>query len=129
MLIKVFNKIVLNNLSQHQNNLNFSDRQITKLFKLFTSNVCHLIINIFSYGFSVMKNIFVKWASGGLGFRIEVTLRADYGYRAGYTGSWVVRANQISAHAISISHFHLRSADSEFLGSYSASAWFESFDS
>ena len=60
--------------------------------------------NIFSYGFSMMKNAFVKWASGRRGFRIEVTLRAGYGYRAVHTGSWAVRANKIPARAIFGSH-------------------------
>ena len=81
MLIKVFNEIVLNDLSQHQNNLSFLGRQITKLC---TSNVCHMI---FSYSFSVIKNLFVKWASGGPGFKIEFFLRAGYSYRAGHTES------------------------------------------
>ena len=93
MQIKVFNKILLNNLSQHQNNLNFLGRQITKLC---TSNVCHMIINIFSYSFSVIKNLFVKWALGGPGFKIEVFLRVGYSYWAGHTESWAVRANKIS---------------------------------
>ena len=30
-----------------------------------------MIINIFSYSLNVMKNLFVKWALGGQGFKIE----------------------------------------------------------
>ena len=84
MLIKVFNEIALNDLSQHQNDLSFLGRQITKLC---TSNVCQMIINIFSYSFSVIKNLFVKWALGGPGFKTEVFLRLGYSYQAGHTES------------------------------------------
>ena len=70
-------------------------------------------------GFSVMKNIFVKWVSGGPGFRIEVTLRASYGYWAGHTWSWAVRANKKPARAISK---QLKCAESRFFASYSSPA-------
>ena len=67
---------------------------------MWTSNVRYVIKNIFSYGFSVMESLFVKSASGGPGFKIKITLRDGYGYRAGHTGSWAVRFNKISASVI-----------------------------
>ena len=93
MLIKVFGEIVWN-LSQHQNNLCFSGRQITKFW---TFIICHVIRNIFSNGFSVMKNLFVKWASGDPGFGIEATFLGWLQFSVGHTGSWAIGANKISA--------------------------------